>query len=686
MGVNVLTYPRRILFRIKEYFAVSEYAFIIAIACVVGILGGFGAVGLRTLITIFQGWLFGTPGIEMVIDVVSQLPWYKKLLFPTLGGLIVGPMCYFLAKEAKGHGVPDVMEAVALKGGAIRPRVVAVKSVATAVTIASGGSTGREGPIVQIGAALGSTVGQILKLPVDKLRVLVGCGAAAGIAATFNAPVAGAFFALEIILGHFAISAFSPIVLSSVLATVVSRAFYGSNPTFLVPEYSLVSIWEIPFYGVLGLLAGLTAVTFTVTLYKTEDLFDSIKIPDYLKASLGGLLIGCMLFFAPHIYGIGYDTINLTVTGQEVWYVLLILVFAKILATNITLGSGASGGVFAPSLFMGAVMAGALGFFLHQLFPTITAPSSAYALVGMGAVVAGTTHAPITAIIILFELTGDYKIILPVMIACTLSTIVAQKLKRDSIYTLKLSRRGISLHQGREETVMQTFTVGNVMRKEVPTIRESTPFDEIVRLFLDNYEPFYYVTDDEATLTGMVSIHDVKNVLHDQELRKLVIARDLATRKMTTVTPENSLAECMRRFGGLEHEELPVIESEGSPKLVGLISRKDIIDLYDSEILRKDVMVMKFVRQIEEQEQKHLVRLPSEYRIDFVPVPRTFIGKTLRELELRSKHRVTVLAVKSRTGDRAGETDVPDPTIALKAGDILVVVGKKDAVDELKGV
>ena len=369
----------------------------------VGLLGGLGAVGFRYLIGLFQTVIYGS-GSDLA-TVVQALPWWRVILGPAIGGALVGPLVYFLAREAKGHGVPEVMNSVAREGGVIRKRVVIVKTLASALCIGSGGSVGREGPIVQIGSALGSSLGQILSVSRDNLRVLVACGAAAGIAATFNAPIAGAIFALEIVLADFALPTFTPIILSSVIATVVSRAFLGDYPAFQVPPYQLESAWEIGLYCILGVLSGLVAVGFIVALYKSEDLWDAWKIPAYVKASIGGVIIGIIALHFPHIMAVGYDSIGKALLNQEVWTTMVLLVPLKILATSITIGSGGSGGIFAPSLFMGAMFGGAFGIAVHALFPNITSNPGAYATVGMGAVVAATTHAPIQAFLIIFELT-----------------------------------------------------------------------------------------------------------------------------------------------------------------------------------------------------------------------------------------------------------------------------------------
>ena len=304
------------------------------LATIVGLAGGFGAIGFRYLIDIFQSISYGSMG--NLLNAVQSTPWYFRIGIPAAGGLVVGPIVYFLAREAKGHGVPEVMEAVALRSGIIRKRVVCIKTFVSAVCIGTGGSVGREGPIVQIGSAIGSAIGQVLKVSAYRIRTLVGCGAAAGIAATFNAPIAGSMFALEIILGDFGLATFSPIVISSVVATAVSRYFLGDDPAFIVPAYELISAWELPLYVALGLFCALVGVGFTKALYYTEDIFDGLKFPEYLKAVLGGLLLGVIALFFPHIMGVGYPAIDLALTQQLSWWFMFLLVAFKILATSIT--------------------------------------------------------------------------------------------------------------------------------------------------------------------------------------------------------------------------------------------------------------------------------------------------------------------------------------------------------------
>jgi CIC family chloride channel protein len=570
---------------ILDQLKTNEHTIMAILATLVGVAGGFGAIGFRYLIRIIQEISYG-PGGNLV-QLASLIPWYLRILIPALGGLVVGPLVYFLAKEAKGHGVPEVMEAVALRSGIIRKRIVVVKSIVSAVCIGTGGSVGREGPIVQIGSAIGSSLGQVLRVSEDRIRTLVGCGAAAGIAATFNAPVAGSMFALEIILGDFGLATFSPIVISSVMATAVSRHFLGNSPAFLVPAYQLVSAWELPLYVILGFFCALVSVTFTTVLYRGEDLFDELKIPGYLKAFLGGLILGFLGLRFPHILGVGYETIDMALMQKLAWWFMLLLVVSKILATSITIGSGGSGGIFAPSLFMGATAGGFFGGVVHYLFPQVTASPGAYSIVGMGAVVAGTTHGPLTAILILFELTGDYKIILPLMIACITCSLASGQLLAESIYTLKLARRGINIRAGKEVNVLKSIPVGDVMNPEVETIPENISLGELAgKVSRSKYKSFP-VVDNAGRLMGIVTHSDYRDVVFDENLKDLVVVKEVATPKVVTVSTDENLYDAMEKITSKDFSLLPVVSNREPRQLLGVLTRRDMISAYNRALTKK---------------------------------------------------------------------------------------------------
>jgi CIC family chloride channel protein len=563
-----------------------QHVYLSFVAIVIGILGGYGALIFRYIIKATQYVFY--QNTDDILTFAHSLPFYLKIALPALGGLIVGPLVYFGAREAKGHGVPVVMEAVALRDGHIRPRVALVTILASGITIGSGGSVGREGPIVQIGSSIGSTIGQMLKAPPLRQRTLVGCGAAAGLAATFNAPIAGALFAAEVILGEFGLSTFSPVVLSSVTATTISRYYFGDFPAFIIPTYKLVSLWEFLFYPVLGVIVGLVSLLFILTVNKSEDLFDALKMPEYLKPALGGLMLGCMLIVWPNVFGVGYGTINLSLKNQLPFIILLTLVFVKILATSITVGSGGSGGIFAPSLFIGAMTGGFFGYAVHEYFPLITADSGAYAMVAMGAVVAGTTHAPISAMIIIFELTSTYEIILPLMITCMLSTLITTSLKRDSIYTSKLSRRGVEITQGWEQSVLRALKVRDVASDHFVTVPEDMHLADMVEILKREDLSYLHMVDNDGGLTGIISFSDIRSALHEEGLRYLVIARDVATTEIITIHPSDSIQDALYKMGrnGISH--LPVVEENDIGKIIGTLNKKDVMAVYNRAVLGRE--------------------------------------------------------------------------------------------------
>jgi CIC family chloride channel protein len=565
----------------------NEHTIMAVLAVIVGLAGGFGAVGFRYLINFFQTIAYGSP--SELLHVVQKLPWYYKLWIPAIGGMVVGPLVYLLAREAKGHGVPEVMEAVALRGGLIRKRVVLIKTLASAICIGTGGSVGREGPIVQIGSAIGSSIGQMLKVSADRMRTLVGCGAAAGIAATFNAPIAGSMFALEVILGDFGLATFSPIVISSVVATAVSRYFLGDTPAFIVPAYELISAWELPIYMVLGLFCAIVGVTFTRTLYKLEDLFDDFKFPGYLKALIGGLILGAGGLLVPQILGVGYGAIDLALIQKYSWWLLLVLVFSKILATSITIGSGGSGGVFAPSLFLGAMAGGFFGTVVHDLFPSVTATPGAYSIVGMGAVVSATTHGPMAAILILFEMTGSYTIILPLMLSCIIGTIAAGQLFRESIYTLKMIRKGINIQAGKEINVLRSMHVRDVMNSRVETVPESLSLVNMAEKISKSKYNSFPVLNAENRLAGIISFNDYYEAMFDEDLKDIVVAKDLASTDVVTVSSEDDLYTALERISLKDFSTLPVVSPDDPQQLVGIVTRRDIIGAYEKAVIKKSL-------------------------------------------------------------------------------------------------
>jgi len=668
-----------------EKAKLTEHTFMIIIAIIIGLLAGYAAIGIRALIEAIS--LLSFSGSGNYLENVISTHWYWIILIPAIGGLIVGPLIYFFAPEAKGHGVPEVMQAILLKGGSIRPRVAIVKAVASAITIGTGGSVGREGPIIQIGSALGSSVGQFFKLPSSRLKTLVGCGAAAGIAAAFNAPIAGALFAVEIILMDFAVAQFSPIVISAVMATVISHSYEGNLAAFTVPAYEYVSPYEIGFYFVLGAISGLVSYLFIKVLYFAEEYFDEkVNIPEYLKPIIGGLVIGLIALVFPQVMGVGYDTINVALHGDMVWYIAIALIFVKIFATSITLGSGGSGGIFAPSLFMGAMLGGFFGYFVHYLFPDITAGPGAYALVAMGGLVAGTTRAPVTAIIIVFELTNDYNIILPLMVTVVISTILSSKLTRESIYTLKLVLRNIFIKEGTASNIMETIFVKEVYTTDFDTINISDNFSEVVNKVVQGRGRKFPVIDSKNNLKGVILVSTIKDYLFEKdELQNLLIASDLLSPNFTTATLEDNCGTVLDKMKKYNFEGLPIVDSKNNHQLIGMIWRRDIQDAYDKAIERREI-TSNLASRISMKGDETSIQFLEGYSIVEITPPSSFIGKSIRELNIRAKYSVDVLSIKTKEKRGSNIKAIPNPDHIISENEILVIAGETEKINLIKNL
>jgi chloride channel protein, CIC family len=641
-------------------------------------------VVMLTSILVGAGAGLGSVFFRWLIDQVRQLAYtdfggllaniapYHLIIIPVLGGLISGPIIYRFAREAKGHGVPEVMEAVAVRGGRIRPQVSAVKAITSAVCIGTGGSVGSEGPIAQIGAGLGSTVGQALRLSDDRVRSLVACGAAGGIAAVFNAPIAGAIFALEVILGQLQVVYFGAVVISAVVADFIAHMFLGNERTFAVPEYSLASGHDLWLFALMGLVAAAASVGFSRLLYLAEDLWDDFKVPEWFKPATGAVLLGIIGIISfksdgfPRVFGVGYETIGDVMFNQLPVQMVLALFFLKLAATIATLGSGGSGGIFAPSLFMGAMMGGVFGTFANRLMPGAAAPVGAFALVGMAAFFSGATHAPMTAILIVFEMTGNYAIILPLMLATVISTLISRIISPESIYTLKLSRRGIHLRYGQDIDVMQGVTVGEAMTTEPDTVPLDMPLTELGAAFERTHHHGFPVLDAAGELAGVVTIRNLEHAVSCGCIEGLIVADIATTENLLVAYPDEPMWRALRRMGARDVSRLPVVAEEGSAQLVGILRRRDIVRAYNSAIVKR-------------AQQQHRAETLSLDRIDGsgflhveIPADSPVVGKRIKEIGLPSG----ALVVSLRRGRRLR---VAHGYSVIEANDRLTLFANRDS-------
>ena len=664
--------------------APPEGLLLLILAVIIGGSTGLAAVFFIRLIVIIQNSSYSS-----IQFLFPHLGVWSYVLGPVGGALLAGPIIAWFAREAKGHGVPEVMQALVLRGGRIRPRVAIAKIVASALCIGTGGSAGREGPIVQVGSTLGSMTGQILHLSDDRIKNLVACGAAAGIAATFNAPIAGVAFAIEVLMSELQVRAFGNVVIAAVSAAVVSQVFLGDRPAFTVPTYTMESPVTILFYLLLGLAAAFVGVFFIRMLSWFEDVFDDWKFPVPLKPAVGALLLGLLgygylqlsgISFGstteyrlgmplieniPHVYGSGFTFIEEALQGHSRFWLLALLVILKPLATSFTLGSGNSGGVFAPALFTGAMLGGAMGKLFATWQPELAGPPGAYALVGMAAVFAACARAPLTAMLIVFEMSNDYALILPLMLTAVTASYLAQYLNPESIYTIKLVRRGIRFEQGRDMDIMQGVQVREVMNQAPLVVHKDQPFAELYQKFQETTFLGFPVLDDKEHLWGIVSLQDIERTMSQEgvKIRSLKVG-DVATTDPVTVFADEPIWTAIQKMAPRDLARLPVVSRSSEKQLLGLISRSDILRAYDVGIVRKQRGQLLEGDTVLRKEQY------NDFTEFCLKAGHHAVGKKLCDLNIGESVNVVSM-------DRGGVIHIPRGQTCFASGDIVTLFGKK---------
>jgi CIC family chloride channel protein len=540
-------------------------------AGIIGFFGGLSSIAFRAATGVVHKILTGssTPGlVESFVGLSPPL----RVAIPAFGGLIAGAILQFGARWRSDIPTTDYMEAIVLGDGKISTRRTLVKCLSALFTIASGGSIGREGPLVQLSSVIASGFGRLQRWSTPRLRLLVGCGAAAGIASAYNAPIAGAIFVAEIVLGSVAMEMLGPLIFSSVIATLTVRAFLGAAPLYDIPAFRLNQTLEIFPYLLLGLTAGLVAPWFIRLLRVAEEWIAHINAPISLKMCAGGLIIGLLAIWYPEVCGNGYSTVSGILHGQWIWQTLIFILICKVLATTVTFGSGAVGGVFTPTLFIGASIGFLFGSGAQLVLTHLPVNPSAFALVGMGAFLAAATHAPIMAIVMIFELTLDYQIILPLMLACVVGYYTSVSIEKRSIYAEALKRKGA----GDYRKQLAELHVRDLMKPKPLTVAPTAGFAEIGEKFIATRFNYLYVTDRDRFL-GAVSLHDIKNFLNTPELATVVIAKDILRESFPALPPEASLTEALERFSHHDGERLPVVSEANGQALIGSVSKTDVI-------------------------------------------------------------------------------------------------------------
>jgi CIC family chloride channel protein len=563
----------------------------------IGVVSGFGAILFDFLLKTGT-LLFMKDLVSLVLPPAAAggsflgvpLSRWVMICVPALGGLISGIIVFTFAPEAEGHGTDAMVDAFHRKKGIIRRRVPVVKTIASAITIGSGGSAGKEGPIAQIGAGFGSFLASILKVGEKERRIMLLAGAAGGLGAIFKAPLGSALFVTEVLYSReaFEFEAIIPCILSSIVGFMVFTYFNGSDTIFHIPRLSLATPAQLPFYAVLGILCTVVGVLYVRFFYGMRDrFFRRIDLPRHVKPAIGGLMVGLVAVYLPQVLGGGYPMMQAAIDGQLAIPLMAALVFAKIGATSFTISSGGSGGVFAPSLFIGSMLGGAFGGICHAFFPNIVTEPSAFVLVGMGGFFAGVAKVPIAALIMVAEMTGGYSLIVPMMIVSSLSYLLLGKV---SLYEKQVPTRADSpAHIGDFAIdVMDSLKVRDAVPegRAAQTIPENMPFEEVLRHMLGSGQQDFPVVDNGDKLKGIISLTDLREAMADKELHRLLLARDLAIEGVVTVTMDDSLNEALRIMAALDVRELPVVSGQDEGKVVSVVSRKDITRAYHEEMER----------------------------------------------------------------------------------------------------
>ncbi len=625
----------------------------------IGLITGGGVWLFKRLIDLFNLLAFGQAG-----KLLAPLGGWTVAVLPVLGGIAVGLIAHYFIGAERVHGTAGIMELTALAGGRLRYQHLPAKAVAAALSIGTGASVGPEDPSVQIGANVGSMFGQWLHMSDERMRTLVAAGAASGIAAAFNAPIAGVFFALEIILGEISGGALGLIVIAAVVSAVFTQAVSGIQPAFPIPAYSFNSVWELPLYLGLGLLAGPVSAIFIRLFYRVQDLFHAWQAPGWFQTACAGLAVGVTGIFLPRIFGVGYDTIGEILNKNDlVIGALLILLVAKMVLTSVSLGGGFFGGVFAPTLFIGATLGGAFGILAARIFPGLNISPPAFALVGMAAVLAGTAHAPLTAILLLFEMTNDYRIILPLMFSVAVSLLVSQRIQRDSIYMMGLARQGIRLNRGRDIEVLQAVTLAEIMQPDVRPLKESTSLVIAAEIFSQTHNHGMAVVNRQGELVGILTLQDIDRAFADGKGKTSV--GEVCSRNLQVAYPDETLASALLRMSQDDFGRLPVVDRANPKKLLGMLRRADVIHAYAIALTRRAA------QQHQAEQTKLDATTPESVNVtEAVIAPDSIlVGKKMKEIPWPAGSLVASLRRGARVIIPRGET-------VLRSGDVLVVVAE----------
>ena len=576
--------PGYSLILLRRFFR-NDQLVMAALALLVGGAAAAGAVALREAIALVQ-WLYMGFSTEQVVSFAQDLPWWRILITPILGGLTIGLFFKYVMPKSGPQAVTDVVEAAALKDGQMTGKAGVAAFFASVVSIGSGASVGREGPAVHLGAVLASVISKRLRLRRTNMRTLLGCGVASAVAASFNAPLAGALFAHEVVVGHYALRAFAPVVIASVTGTLVTRSWFGDFPAFVLPIYDIRSFWEFPAFALLGICSAVLAISFMKSVTIAEDVVRKTSIPVWLRPAAGGAAVGLIAIWFPHVLGVGYETTDLALNDRLGLWLLIAVLVAKTAATAISLGCGFGGGVFSPALVMGAMLGGAFGVIATGFFPHLSSGHGAYTLVGMGATASAVLGAPISTTLIIFEMTGDYSITIAVLVGAVIASVVTDQFHGRSFFEMMLVRKGISLEGGRERRMVKSTHVRDIMKSDFVTVHTSADIEQVRGLLCVAPHGELFVIDDKGRLFGTIMLPDLQEVAFDHSIDGIVNAGDVARQHPPALCADEDIEAALKIMEDTGEEHLPVIADEDSQEVVGFVHELDVLNSYNAALRR----------------------------------------------------------------------------------------------------
>lgn len=660
---------------------------IFALAAVVGLGGGLlGVAFQQTLAWCIR--LATGQDTSSFVEAATTMGTLHKILMPAAGGLLAGLFLLVIDNRRGPFGIADTMRLVVSRRGTIRLRDSLVQILSSICSISGGASIGKEGANSQLGATLAAALSELCRMSSRDRAVLLGCGISAGMAISYNAPIAGALFVMEVVLGNFAMDVFAPMVVSSVMAVLVTRPFQltpggDGKGLYAIPDVAALAWWLVLAAALLGFVCGAGAIFFRRSLELGGALFRKLRLPPIGTLTLGGLGVGALGVLYPQVWGNGYDVVHwiLEMEADDVRNSMTLMfgiMALKVIATSLSIGSGALGGVFTPTLVVGATLGAGFGGLLGLLPFSGSDLHRIFALVGMAGLTAAIAHAPITAVILVFELTHDYDLILPTMLCSIIASVIARIIDPHSIYTARLSDEEHMLAGGLEALALQTTYVRDVMRTDPVTIRDTATFDEVMEVLAGTRRDTIYAVDERGRLVGHILLQDVKNFLNDPSLTSAVIAADL-TRSPATVTPDQSLATITPHFDDPDLDELAVVTDRDAMQLAGRVTRRDVIAVLSEEVLGHRALRAKL--KVEDSEEATYIQLPAGTDIARVDVPDDFAGRVLDSLDTPAEFGFMVLLVVEPQEDGSELRRMAEPGTVLKAGSSVIVFGKREAIE-----